>query len=180
MDGQFVAGGDRRDDRLVLQHVQGDARRAVPAHADDRGVEPAGAQALDEPVGRVLGQGDLDRRVGVVEARQQRGQVGVVRGHRADGDSPPEQSGHLVDDEPGALHGGERGARVRQEGSADLGRDDGPPGAVEQLLAELAFQLADLGADPGLGHPHLLGGPGEVPLLHHRHEVLELTQFHNC
>ena len=51
---------------------------------------------------------------------------------------------------------------------------------VEQLGAEFAFELADLGADAGLADVHPLGGTGEVGLLGDRDEVLQLPQFHDC
>jgi hypothetical protein len=49
---------------------------------------------------------------------------------------------------------------------------------VEQRLAELGLQAADLLADGGLRDQQALGGAGEVALVGDRDEVLKLPQFH--
>jgi hypothetical protein len=60
------------------------------------------------------------------------------------------------------------------------GRHRRPPArAVEELGAQLTFELADLSADAGLADVHLVGGAGEVRGLGHGDEVLELPKFHN-
>ena len=72
-----------------------------------------------------------------------------------------------------------RGAGVFERGFSGNGEGDGARRPVEQLGAQLSFQLPDLGADAGLADVHPLGRPGEVPLLGDRDEVLQLPQLHN-
>ena len=52
-------------------------------------------------------------------------------------------------------------------------------GPVEERCAEVRFELADLRADAGLADVHRAGRTGEVRLLGHGDEVLELPEFHN-
>lgn len=114
-----------------------------------------------------------------MERGQQRGQVDVVGGHCPDGDMPADQSGQLVDGEARAGHRGERGPRVGKYRRAHLGQPHRASRAIQQLLPELAFQAPDLRADAWLSHVHLRRRPGEVGLLRHCHETLELSKFHN-
>ena len=100
------------------------------------------------------------------------------RGDHADRDLAANQPGQLVDGFPHPGDGGERGTCVRKRGRPGLGEPDGPAGAVEQRLAELALQPPDLRADPGLGDVHPLGCAREVPFVGNGHEVGELMQFH--
>ena len=112
-----------------------------------------------------------------VEAGQQVGQV-KVRGR----DCADDPRGHVPAGQPregvhGVPHGGhrrQRGAGVGEHGGARLGDPHRAAGAVEENLAELSFQPADLRADAGLGDVGLRGGPGEAGLVGHRHEVLQL------
>jgi len=53
-------------------------------------------------------------------------------------------------------------------------------GTVDERGPEIGFELADLGADPGLADVYTFRGAGEVRFLGHRDQVLELSQFHNC
>ena len=60
----------------------------------------------------------------------------------------------------------------------DRGRTH-PAGAIEQLLAELALQAADLRAHTRLGDVQPLRGAREAPVVGNGDEVLELAQLHN-
>ena len=91
----------------------------------------------------------------------------------------PRKPAELADGGPDAVDRIEGGAGQRQDRLAGGGEPDSPARPVEQLLAKLAFQAADLGADTRLADQQLLGGPGEVPLSGDGGQVLELTQFHN-
>ena len=51
-------------------------------------------------------------------------------------------------------------------------------GAVEQLDAQLIFQLADLLREGRLGHMQALGRAAEVPFFRHRNEVVQLADVH--
>ncbi len=138
-------------------------------------------QGLDQVVGVGLGEGDLDPGMVLVELRQQSRHVhGRARDHHAHGDVPAHQPGELVDGQPCAGHRPERGPGVREHGRARRREAHRAPRAVEQLLAELTLQPADLGAHAGLGDVHPGRRLGEARLLHHRHEVLKLPQLHNA
>jgi hypothetical protein len=117
-----VVVADRGDDRLVVDQLTLDAGRSRTTHADDRCVEVSCPQVVEELIGVRLGQSDLHRRMIVVELRQEAGQVDGVRGHGPDGDVSPEQSGQLVDSEPGTFDRGECGLRVRENGRPYLGQ----------------------------------------------------------
>ena len=100
-------------------------------------------------------------------------------GHHAQPHAPAGQLAQLLDGVAHALHRPQGGPRMGQDGGADLGEADLAAGAVQQRLAQLALELAHLGADPRLGDVHAGGRAREAGLLGHRHEVLELPQLHN-
>ena len=164
-----------------LMIVSASSPSGVGGRGPDEGqVDGAVADPLDEPVGVVLQQRDLHARVGLVERGEgveQRGD-GAADDH-ADGEPAADQAGHLAHRLADRRGGGERGAGVFERGLSRDGEGDGARRPVEQLGTELPFQLADLGADAGLADVHALGGPGEVPLLGDRDEVLQLPQFHD-
>ena len=90
-----------------------------------------------------------------------------------------DQPRELVDGGAGPGHGIERGARVGQHRDTDLGQAHRAGRAIEQILAELSLEPADLCADPGLRDVDALRGAGEVRLLGDGDEVLELPKLHN-
>lgn len=47
-------------------------------------------------------------------------------------------------------------------------------------MAQLAFELANLGAHARLADVDASSGAGEVRLLGYGHKVLQLTQVHSC
>jgi hypothetical protein len=68
---------------------------------------------------------------------------------------------------------------VGEERRTDRGQRDLTRGAIEQLLAELGLEPADLCADARLRDVQPLGGAREVRLVGNGDEVLELSQLHN-
>ncbi len=76
---------------------------------------------------------------------------------------------HLGEDPPCLLQ--QRPPRLRQRHPA--GR------AHEQRCPQLPLQRPDRRRQPGLGHQQAFRRPGEVLVLGDRHEVLEMTQFHD-
>ncbi len=77
-----------------------------------------------------------------------------------------------------SLCGSQRGAGVGQDRPAHLGRCHRAAGAVEQGLPHLLLQLADLGAEAGLGQVQPGGGAGEAALFDDGDEVAQLTELH--
>ncbi|GAB3872234.1 hypothetical protein GCM10027610_137320 [Dactylosporangium cerinum] len=175
--GPGVTRGDGGVDGLVGQDAQVEVGRWGVVR-DDRRVQAPLPQPVDEAVGGVLGQGDLDARVLGVEVGEDRGQVDVVRGHGPDRDPAAGQPGQLGGGAPGTLDGGERGPRVGQHRRAGRGQPDLPAGAVQQVLPELPLQLPDLRAHARLRDPQPGRGAGEARLLGDGDEVRQLVQLH--
>ena len=76
-------------------------------------------------------------------------------------------------------HGREHGPRSVERGRAGGRQARGAAGSVEEWCAEVLFELADLCADTGLADVDARRGAGEIRLLGHGDEVLELPDFHN-
>jgi len=171
---------DRGDERLVDDHDALDPVGPLAGEPDDGEVELAGAQAVDEVVGVGLGQRDLDGRVRGVEPLEEVRHVRQpARDDHPDGDPPADEAAVLVDRQPRPGHGLQRGLGVREERLADRGETHGPPRPVEQRLAELALEPADLGADARLGDVGALRAARKAPFFGDRDEVRELAEFHN-
>lgn len=118
----------------------------------------------------------------IVEIGQERGQIesaGAGPRDQADPDATAEQPAELVHGLPYLLDGGERGPRIREDGLAHLRHGHRTAGAVQERLPQLPLELPDLCAHPGLRQMQPGGGTGEVGLLHHGDEVLQLPKFHN-
>jgi hypothetical protein len=180
--GQRVVQADDRDERLVGDDLDVDARWRVGRQAGERHVDPPRPQTLEESAGGGLGKRDLHRRMTAVELGQELGQVDVVRGHRGhhpDGDVPADEPGELRHHVTCARHRLQRRPRVGEHGGAHLGEAHRTARPVEQVLAQLAFEAPDLGAHTGLCDVQPGGRTREVRLFGHGDEVLQLTQLHN-
>ena len=144
---------------------------------DEREVEATGPYRVDEDVGGVFGQGDVDAGIGRVEVGELVEQAAEpARSDHADGDVAVYEPGQLVDRlaDRGRGEGGARMGDTRS-GAGEPHRLARP---VEQGLAELFFQGADLRADARLADVDALRRPGEVRRLGDGDEVFELPQFH--
>ena len=84
----------------------------------------------------------------------------------------------VVDRVADARDGRERRPGVREHRRPDRGRAHAA-GAIEQLVAELALEAADLRAHARLGDVQPLRGAREAPFVGDGDEVLELAQLHN-
>ncbi len=167
---------DRRDQGLVEQDLRCQPGRRCAAHADQRQVQPAVSQFVGEQIGIVLGKRDLDTRVHSMKVREQVEKTRhPARGHHSDHDTSAYQAGELVRCQPGGVHCAQSRAGVRKHCRADLGEPYRAARPVEELLAELALESADLSTDPRLGHVHAAGRAGEARFFGHGHEVLKLV-----
>ena len=72
-----------------------------------------------------------------------------------------------VQDLGGSLHQQAAGVGQRQLG-----------GAGEQLHIQLLLHVADVVAQGLLGDEQALGGPGDVQLLRHKQEILQMQKIH--
>jgi hypothetical protein len=163
----------------------GEERRARVAgrqtrwHGPDGEVQVAVVEPVEQAAQRPGAQRELDVRVRAVERGERCRQV--ERGQRLDRTDPhpPQQAsgepGQLVAD---GVELGDGPPCTVQDELTGLGQRDAAGGAVQQLGAHLDLQPADLHGDGGLGHPQVLGGPGEPIVPDDRVEVDELAQFH--
>jgi len=115
-----------------------------------------------------------------MESGQKVGQIeGGASGHHADGNAAAHEPGEFVDGEPRPRGRSERVSGIPKYRRANFRHSNSPPGPVEQDLAELLLELANLSADARLRDVELLCGPRETGFIRHGNEVLELSQFHN-
>jgi hypothetical protein len=177
---ESIAGPNGEDQRLGSDNACVDLGwHRLGAYPDDRGVELATGDRLEERLVVFLGDRDLNRGMRTMEVAER------LRKAMVDGpcDSDPQpsteeaaQRGDLI---PASLGRGESRARVRQEGLAGPREPDRALIAMKELLPELALKATDLRADGRLGNRDAGSGPRELPLLGHRHEVRELPKVHN-
>ncbi|MNG25454.1 hypothetical protein D3C84_1103100 [compost metagenome] len=73
---------------------------------------------------------------------------------------------------------GQRSRRVAAQQLAGLGGHHLLADALEQGLAQLVLQLADLVREGGLGHVHPLGGAGEAQAIRQRDEIAQMPHLH--
>ena len=168
-------GGDRALAREDL-HVQpriGHRERRQPEVGDAR------RQRADLVARRALAQLDVDLGMQRAEALDD---AGDERQQRRAGEAHAQQAGLAVVDAPRVaprpVEIAEDRPRVAQERLA-RGRHLHPAARARQQLApELLLQQPDLVAQRRLGHVQPRGGPAEVQLLRHGHEISELPELH--
>ncbi len=102
-----------------------------------------------------------------------------AHGHHPDRDVTVDEARDLVGGLANRGDRRERGACVREHRGPRIGETNRPARAIEQRLAELQLELANLRAHARLADVDPFRGPGEVGGLHHRDEVLELADVHN-
>jgi len=102
-----------------------------------------------------------------------------ARRDRAHREPAPDQPVHLIDRRPHGSGGSQCRPCVPQSRLAGRRQGGGSAGTVDQLRPRLVLKRADLGADTRLADVHPRRSPGEVRLLDHCDEVLQLPQFHN-
>ena len=144
------------------------------------GVEPAAVQLVEQRVGLVLDEQHLE--VGE-PGPQRRHDVGQqVRPERREqcrgGSSPTAASRALGGDRPDPLGLVEHHARRLDHLAAGLGEHHVARAALDQLDAELLLQLLQLRRQGRLADEARLGGPAEVAVVGHRHEVAQVSQVH--
>jgi hypothetical protein len=128
----------------------------------------------------LLGEADLDGRMGAVEVPEGR-ENAAVDGSSNDPNlegsvQQSSQRGHRV---AASLDRRDRGTGVWQQLLARLRETHGPLIAMKKVLAELRFEAPDLMTDGRLGDRHADRRARELPLLGHRDEVGKLPDIHN-
>jgi hypothetical protein len=174
---QGMADRQCRDQRLVPQEPllhrgigKGDA-----AEADVDAPILEGRHLLDRGE---LEQGEVDPRSRRPEAANYLGQAAVERrGHEAEREAPATGVAQPLGHRPDLLDALEDLERLLVDEAASLGQAKRPELTLDQLDAEFLLELLDLSAERRLGDVQPLGGPGEAPLAHDRHEVAQVTEF---
>jgi hypothetical protein len=175
-----IVAADGEDKGLGGNHARTDpGRQRLGAYTDDRGVEVAVANGLEERLVVFLRERDLNRGMLTMEVAE-RFREAVVDWP---GDPDPQPSVELAaqrsDRFATALGCGDRRPRVRQE--LLTGGCEGYRAAIatKERLPELALQATDLCADRRLGNQEAGRRARELPLLSNGHEVGKLPQVHN-
>lgn len=178
--GERVFRCAREHERLAGQSGHPQVVRDLGLPRDEREVEPAGADLLDQFGVARLAHPDLHTGVDLVEPRQHRRQVHYVEAlQAADGQRAAQQPLHGGDRVTRRLDGAQRPARLGQQRPSRLGELDLAGGTQEQRRSQLHLQRADRRRETGLGDVHPARGPREVALLGDGDEVLELAEFHD-
>jgi hypothetical protein len=68
--------------------------------------------------------------------------------------------------------------RLAQEDAAGIGQCDVVATAIEERYADIGLELTNLLAERRLRRVQACGGTREIEFLGHRHEVLQMPQFH--
>ncbi len=156
----------QRGDQLLVQQRARDQTGPLHRRACHAQIQFAPHQTFELDSGDHLAQ--VDFHVGKLLARgteqTREHDMGRRRGE-SDDDSAEVAFGDPLDGLGGALGELEDASRIGQEGDAGGGESDRAGGAVDELHAELAFELLDLAAQRRLGHVKAFGGTAEVQFL---------------
>ncbi len=148
--GEGVAGRDHQAE-VVVEQVGGLDLR-VSGEAADGEVDFAGQQVLDDVFAGAGAHADVDAGALGVEALQDAGKdVGAEAGAGTHSEAADLSVAHRLDGLGAFLDGGEGALGVGEEGAAGVGKDDAAAGALEEALAQLAFQGLDACGDGRLG-----------------------------
>ena len=170
--------GDDQHHLLVVERLEPEVGR--PARpVGDAEVELAGAQLLADLVGGELLDPHPHRRMAGQEQRDAlRNQADVEGVRRADPHLPGQAAAAGLEHGDALVDLLQRARREAEEQLAGLGGDDLLADAVEQRLADLFLELADLVREGRLGHVDPLRGPREAQALGQGDEVAKMPQLH--
>jgi hypothetical protein len=176
--GETVVFGGDEDERVSKESAADDVAMMQRKRDDDE-VEFGGLQAVDEALGDVFGEADINVGVLLLESRQ----IGCneVRedcGNDADAEGTADIGGELADLRGGLFGLTENLLRERIEAIASMGEADGSSLPGEELGTEGEFEAADLLRERRLRDADLLGCFGEAAGLDDSAEVAELVEFH--
>ncbi|GGN05207.1 hypothetical protein GCM10011609_50520 [Lentzea pudingi] len=178
--GEGTSRCAREHERLTGQSGHPQVVRDLLLTCDEREVEAAGPDLLDQFGVAGLAHPDLHAGVQLVEPRQHRRQVHDVQAlQAADGQRAPQQpldGGHRV---LCRRDGVQRASGLGQQRASGLGQLDLAGRAQEQRRAQLDLQRADRRRQTRLGDVQSARCPGEMGLLGDREEVLQLSEFHD-
>ncbi len=182
-------GGQRRVRRRVFrpqhqaQTLQVE-RLAVDLHRTRLAEGHAKVQAIVDQrrLQGVLGQlleAQLDARIALIERIHQGAHQIAGEGRRhAQAQAAATEVAHLVDRSLRRFQLAQGTPRMKQVQLAGIGGTHAPAGAVEQLHAQLLFQLPHLLREGRLRNVQRLGGAGEVAMLGDSEQVAQVAKQH--
>ena len=176
-DELVVGVGDQ--DQLVFDQALGlDVLVVDGAHEADLGLVLQ--QHLQHLLGAAGAHRDLDaREAGAEGLEQARQDVGADRRRRGEDQRAGLQVAQRVDGVAAGVQGLQHALGVGQEAGADLGEADAAAGALEQALAQVAFQRLDAGRHRRLSQEQRLRGAAKAALVRDLHEGFKLTEIHS-
>lgn len=162
----YAAVPERVGRRQAERYVE---RRGVRGHPDEREGERPGRPRVGACLRRQLLHAQRDPALGGgADDAGQRLRVAVRRHAEHLSRGRPRGPGHAAQ----LLRPAQHVLRVRQQQAAEPGDLDLPPGAVEQLTAELPFERLHPAAEQWLRDAEHVRGAGEAAFLAHRDERL--------
>jgi hypothetical protein len=190
---QQVAGGDPADDGVlpadrgvvrardererVAEQLTDVQVAGVEGQGDQRDVQAARAQPLEQVPRHVLAQVELQLGMGPPQRRQHAGQqVGRDGGDGAEAQRPAERTRRLAGGLGEVGRARQQVARPRHHVLAHRGQPHVAPVALDELDVEQPLQLLDPRRQRRLGDELGLGGGAEVQALGQLHQVGELAK----
>ena len=178
--GERMAGREHDDELLAHERAQRQAG-ALDALGDrqEREVDLVVAQHRGELLAGLLAHGELDRRIALVEPREQQRQVdGAHRVQRADRQPAGLDAGERLQLGLRGVELAERAPRASDEHLAGLRHRDLARRALDERHPELGLEAADLLRERGLRDVLPRRRAREVALVGERDEVAQLAQIH--
>jgi hypothetical protein len=172
-------GCRQRQDEFFLEKNLGRELGIGDRRAQQPDLDVAAAQRLELLRQRELAQLELHAGIAAGEVAQHQRQQRVGGGGEiADGEAPELAALGAADSFDRLGGARERRSRLVEEGAAGVRQRDAPSRALEQLRAELVFEVADRLREGWLRQREALRRAAEVQLLGEDHEVAQLTKVH--
>ena len=162
-----------------MAEIGGGQPGPVDGPVDKGDVEFAVGYRPRQLAGRRVGQPKGDPGMGLAEAREKGGQIDHAQGlNGADLQLTPQHAPETRHRVATLVQGGQAPSSGGQERPPGL--REGDPAVVphEEGVTEFPFESLDRGAQAGLHHVDPRRGAGEMQLLGHGNEMLELAELH--
>ena len=178
---QPVIAREDHDEFLVEQLMQAEPVALDPLRdRQKRQVKLVCPEHLGQFLARLLADGQLNRRMALVEDRERERDVDRPhRVHRADRDVSGLHAAQPLQLAMRRLELCEDPPRSGDQELARIGDRDAPGGALSEREADLVLKATDLLGERRLGDVLTGRGSREALLLRERHEIAQLAQFHN-